>query len=240
MNDMELALRRSPLFCDLSSGVLSEILSEASSEYFSPGDYLFTIGGIPDRLFVLVDGSVKMVAGAHNKNETVIELLQPADSFLIAAVMTNKPYLMSAQAIGTVHVLTIPAQALRQHVVSEPQLALTLIASLANQCRQMVRDVKDLRLRTSFQRLGVYLLEQADKASGRATIVLPHVKKLIASRLNMTPENLSRAIHSLQEYGVEVVEDEVRLHDIAALRRFCKVETILGELDDEFVVLTER
>lgn len=239
-SDKELALRRSSLFCDVSPQVLLAIMKDAATVWFRPGEFLFRAGELPDYLYVIVTGSAKMIAGEPGRNETVIELLQPADSVLVSAVMTNRPYLMSALAIEPVKALTIPSSLLREHVTTDPQLALTIIASLSNQYRQMVLHMKDLRLRTSGQRLGVYLMGLAGKNRGEATIVLPHAKKLIASRLNMTPENLSRAIQALRAYGVEVVEDEVRMSDIEAVRDYCRVESILGELDDEFGLLTER
>ena len=239
-SSIEIALRRAPLFCDLAPEVLKSLSEEVTSYSYASGDFLFEAGGSPDYLHVLMEGTVKMTTGKLGGRESVIELLQPVDCFLMAAVLTSKPYLMSAQAIDSVRVLTIPATLLRRLVSHEPQLALTMIASLSNQYRQMVRHVKDLRLRTAAQRLGIYLLGLAEKVGSRDTLSLPFVKKLIAARLNMTPESMSRAILSLRDNGVDIFEDEVHIHDIDALRRFCKVDNILDELDEEFFVLTDR
>ncbi|MCW8829334.1 MAG: cyclic nucleotide-binding domain-containing protein [Gammaproteobacteria bacterium] len=238
--DIELALRRSPLFCDVATEVIQAISLETSFRTYSANEYLFHAGATADYLYVLMEGAVKMTAGPLGGRESVIELMQPVDCFLMAAVLSAKPYLLSAQAVGEVEVLTIPAELLRGVVSTEPQLALTMIASLANQYRQMVRHVKDLRLRTAVQRLGIYLIGLADKQGGSKTLSLPFVKRLIAARLNMTPENMSRAIVALRDEGVDVIDDEVHLRDIDALRRFCQVDTLLDELDEEFFVLTER
>lgn len=237
--EIELVLRRVPLFCDVAPEVLQAISLEATFAAYEAGDYIFKAGGSPDYLYVLLEGSVMMSAGMPDGRESVIELLQPVDCFLTAAVLTSKRYLMSAQAIGGVHLLTIPSTLLRKLVSTEPQMALTMVASLANQYRQMVLHVKNLRLRTAAQRLGIYLLGLAEREGGSDTLALPHVKKLIASRLNMTPENMSRAILALRDEGVDVFEKEVHLRDIEALRRFCKVDNILDELDEEFFVLTD-
>ena len=238
--EIERALGRVPLFCDVAEEVLQALSLQTSFASFEPGEFLFRAGAMPESLHILMEGAVKMTVVPLGGRESVIEFLQPVDNFLTAAVLTAKPYLMSAQAIDHVRVLTIPATLLRQLVSTEPQLALTMIASLANQYRQMVRHVKDLRLRTSAQRLGIYLLGLAEKEGSSERLALPFVKRLIASSLNMTPENLSRAILALRNEGVEIDEDEVHLRDIDALRRFCRVETIFDELDEEFFVLTDR
>ncbi|WP_303900933.1 cyclic nucleotide-binding domain-containing protein [Thiohalomonas denitrificans] len=238
-SDIELALRRVPLFCDLSAGVLKALSQEAVPASYGPKNFLFKASDKPDHLHVLFDGTVKMTTSSLDGRETIIELLQPVDCFLMAAVLTSKPYLMSAQAITDVEVLLVPSALLRQLVSDESQLALTMVASLANQYRQMVRHVKDLRLRTAAQRLGIYLLGLVEKGDSN-TLALPFVKKLIAARLHMTPESMSRAIVTLRNEGVDVTEDEVHIHDIDALRRFCKVDNILDELEEEFFVLTDR
>ena len=236
--DIERALRRVPLFCDISAEVLKAISLEAVPASYRPKDFLFEAGGKPDYLHVLFEGTVKMTTGSDGR-ESIIELLQPVDCFLMAAVLTSKPYLMSAQAIDQVKVLLVPSKLLRQLVSNESRLALTMVASLANQYRQMVRHVKDLRLRTAAQRLGIYLLGLVEKGDSD-TLALPFVKKLIAARLHMTPESMSRAIVTLRNEGVDVTEDEVHIHDVDALRRFCKVDNILDELEEEFFVLTDR
>jgi len=238
--ERELALRRSPLFCDLAPKLLKAIGQGAIAASFEPGDFLFKAGEKADYLHVLFEGTVKMTTGPLGGRDSIIELLQPVDSFLMAAVLTSKPYLMSAQAIEQARVLLIPSTLLRRLVSNNPPLALTMVASLANQYRQMVRHVKDLRLRTAAQRLGIYLLGLAEKEGNGNTLALPFVKKLIAARLNMTPESMSRAIVTLRDEGVDITEDEVHIHDIEALRNFCKVDNILDELDEEFFVLTDR
>jgi len=238
--EVELALRRSPLFCDLGSEVIAMLARRTTFRDYGADEFLFHAGESPEFLYILFEGAVKMTAGPLGGRESVIELMQPVDCFLMAAVLSGKPYLMSAQAVDGVRVLVIPADNLRRLVASEPQLALSMIASLANQYRQMVRHVKDLRLRTAVQRLGIYLLGLAEKQGGSRRLSLPFVKRLIAARLNMTPENMSRAILVLRDQGVEVNEKEVLLKDIDALRRFCQVDNILDELDEEFFVLTDR
>jgi CRP/FNR family transcriptional activator FtrB len=84
----------------------------------------------------------------------------------------------------------------------------------------IVRQVKDLKLRSSTQRLGCYLLALAREQNVEGEFRLPYDKRLLAGRLGMTPENLSRAFASLREYGVETHGSRVALHNPAALEAF--------------------
>ena len=49
---------------------------------------------------------------------------------------------------------------------------------------------------------------------------LPYEKALIAKRLGMTPESLSRALFKLRPLGVSVNQENVSIADVAALRRY--------------------
>lgn len=239
--DIELNLRRAPLFCDISIATLHAISKVATIASYEAGELLFSAGDQANNLHVLIEGSVKLTARQLDGRESIIELLQPVDSFLMAAVLSSKPYLLSAEAITPVRVMLIPSELLRRFVSSDSHLALTMIASLANQYRQMVRHVKDLRLRTAAQRLGIYILQLVEKErSSVTTLTLPFVKKLIAARLNITPESMSRAIAALRQVGVDIQDDEVHIRDIEKLRRFCQVDNILDQLDEDLFVLSDR
>ena len=58
-------------------------------------------------------------------------------------------------------------------------------------------------------------------ASGSVTFVLPASKHVIASRLNLTPETLSRILHGLSESGLIAVKGKrIAVLDMARLSRF--------------------
>lgn len=239
-NYIEINLRRAPLFCDISVGTLHAISQQAVAASYEAGELLFSAGEQPDYLHVLIEGSVKLTTKQFDGRESILELLQPVDSFMMAAVLTSKPYLLTAEAITPVQVLLIPSDVLRRLVSSDSHLAMLMIASLGNQYRQMVCHIKDLRLRTAAQRLGIYILHLVEKEGNSSMLTLPFVKKLIAGRLNITPESISRAIVTLRQAGVDIRDDEVHIHDIEALRRFCQVDNILDQLEEDLFVLSDR
>jgi len=79
-----------------------------------------------------------------------------------------------------------------------------MIGLMAGQHRRIVRQVMDLKLRTATQRLGCFLLRLIDANANGATASLPFAKATLASRLGMTPENLSRAFRALEPAGIDV------------------------------------
>lgn len=230
-------LKRAPIFADVSERTLKRLATAATVVSCARGDVLFEAGADPDYLHILVDGTVQLATGTPDGREAVVEIIRPVDAFIMAAVLTSQPFLMSAKAVEPSRLLLIPGKAIREQVGADPKLALTMLGSMARQYRAMVRQIKDLRLRTATQRLGTYLLRLIESRGEGERVVLPYDKKLVAARLDMKPESLSRAIHALRVHGVEVADNEVHITDVEELREFCKVDRVLDRLEEDLSTL---
>ena len=224
------------LFADLSADALRELTKGALLQRFPSETMLFRQGELPDFLHVLLEGSVQLAGASVDGRETVVEILKPVDAFMPAAALTNKPYLVSAKVVDPARIVMLPAPALRDQITRDSGLSLAIIASLARQYRNMLRQVKGLKLRTSTQRLGCYLLALVEEAGGHGTVELPHDKRLIAARLGMTPESLSRAFSALRKMGVEVNGHRVRLNDVPGLRQYCLPDRLIDSADPDLKV----
>ena len=138
---------------------------------------------------------------------------------MLASVLTRLPYLMSARAVTACQLLAIDGERLLDLVEHEAPLANTLLRSVSREFRIMVRQVRDLKLRTAAQRLGCFLLALVpDGSATTADFRLPFDKGLLAARLGCRQENLSRAFATLRAYGVETHGSRVILHDIPRLK----------------------
>ncbi len=215
-----------PAFAELPDPVLARITENAERRVLSAGTLLFGQGTKPRHLHVLLDGQVGLLAIGSDGQATVVEVLRPVDQFMIAATLTDAPYLTSARALTPVRLFVIDAPALRAVVQSEPQLAGAMLGSLSRHYRMLVRQVKDLKLRSTAQRLGCFLLELADEQREARQLRLPYDKQLLAARLGTTPENLSRAFATLRGHGVQTSGATVVLGDPAALAAFAQPDAI--------------
>ena len=85
----------------------------------------------------------------------------------------------------------------------------------------VVAQIEALKARTGAQRVAGFLLELCEAEKGPATVVLPYDKNLIAGRLGMKPESLSRAFSRLRrDAGVRVAANVATIRDVEALQRF--------------------
>ena len=112
---------------------------------------------------------------------------------------------------------------------ADNDFARAVVRELAQCYRAVVKAQKDLKLRTSLERLANYLLREQTRGGGDAAFDLPHDKRRLASFLGMTPENLSRAFKSLRSYGVTVEGSRVTINDQADLERFAKPGPLIDD-----------
>lgn len=215
------ALGRLPLFADLDHALLAEITSEASLSRYARGDVIFHQGDPPTALRVLMDGEIGLTGTLTDGGETLVEILKPGEMFIAAAVLTEKPFLMSAVTLRPSRVLALPGERFRRDVRNRPDLAFAMVTSLARHYRALVREVKDLKLKSASQRLAHYLLGLTARREGATIVRLPHSKSVIAARIGVRPETLSRAFGHLKERGVVVDGTAVAIADIGALGLYC-------------------
>ena len=222
MRDDELArVRALPLFGTMAPENFDRMVPASFLQRFPTGVQLITEGDSADFLHVVVEGSVELFASANNR-ETTVALLQPVTAFILAAVLKDMVYLMSARTLEESRILMIPAEQIRGAMDDDPAFCAAMVRELARGFRTMVKTVKNQKLRTAAERLANYLLALDSKQGNGGTIELPYGKRLLASYLGVTPENLSRAFKTLQPYGVRTERAMVYLdkpRDLADLAK---------------------
>ncbi len=214
-------LRQAPVFRDLDDRVLTRIGAVAAVVILPEDSQICRQGEPADRLYVLIGGQVALSNTAPNGTSAVVEVIPPGGHFMLATVLARLPLLMNAHTVTASRLIVIEAASLLALLQTEAQLATALLRAEAMDFHSLVRQVCDLKLRTTAQRLGCYLLALSkDRSANTASLRLPFDKRLLAARLGCRQENLSRAFAALRTLGVETHGSRVILHDIARLRDY--------------------
>jgi CRP/FNR family transcriptional regulator, dissimilatory nitrate respiration regulator len=218
--DIPALLRRIPLFSELSDADLERVARFARERRLARGEVLFQRGDLPHGFYFLVSGQVKLAFSSAQGTEKVVEILGPMQSFGEAVMFMNHPYPVFAEALTESVLLQLGQAVVTELIEQDAKFALKLLAGMSVRLHSLVRDVETYSLRSSMQRVIGYLLQQAD-SDQPGEFELPTSKQVIASRLNLTPETLSRIFHELAENGLITVHGKhIRLHDPARLARY--------------------
>lgn len=222
-------VRHLPLFHGVNAAHVDAMLRASFLQRFPAYVELVREGDPADFLHVIVEGQVE-VYSAHRDHETTVAVLGPGKSFIVAAVVLDRIYLKSARALSPARVLLIPAEAVRRYFAEDAAFARALALELAVAYRSVVKELKNQKLRSSLERLANWLLIRDKETGGTNRFELPFDKKVLASRLGMAPEVLSRSFASLVNYKVTVNGKAISIGDVEALRRLAKPSSTI---DDE-------
>lgn len=219
-------VRALPLFARASPEVFRDVTGGAFLQRFPAGTTLLMEGDTVDFLYVLLDGAVEL-QGSWKEKETTLALLRPVSTFILAAVVLDADALMSARTLERSEILMLSGEALRRTMRQDADFSFAVAQELSGCYRGLVRAVKNQKLRCGVERLANYLITQRVRQGMCDPIVLPHEKRVLASLLGMSPENLSRAFASLSGYGVSVHGAEVSIGRPEALERLARPHPLI-------------
>ena len=227
-----LEVRQLPLFRNMLQANFLALMQGAHAQRFPAGLDLIRQGDRTDFLHVVFEGSVELFAEWQGRSVTMA-VVQPVGTFILAACVRDLPYLMSARTLAPSRLLLVPASDLRAVFRTDPEFAVSIVGELAGAFRSMARHAKNLKLRTSRERIAAYLLKQSALAGGADRFVLQVEKRRAASYLGMTPENLSRALKALEPAGVTVRGQMVTITERARLLAVCPPDLLIDGPDPE-------
>jgi len=217
-------IRQTPLLGGLSDAALRNIISDSMISEVSRGQTIFTQGDSAEAFFVVLEGWIKLFRLTSSGTEAVIGIFTRGQNFAEAAAFTGGVYPVSGEAVTDSRLLRISARRLFDRIQQSPEIGLAMLASTSQHLHLLVRQIEALKAHTGAQRIAEFLLELAKESQGRCIVDLPYDKALIAARLGMKPESLSRAFNRLTEYGVSIVQKQAIIEDVDRLRDFAERE----------------
>lgn len=221
------ALARTPMFAQASREIAERLAIGAFVQTLPKGTLLFEQGQDAEFLHVLLEGRCGLVGHRSDGQECVVEIMHAGDTFILPAILLEAPYLMGARVLESSRIAMISAETLRRALAQEPQLMRAAALQLARYWRVLVRQIKDLKLRSTSERVGAHLSDMCDGAeSGRAVLQIEDEFRAIAARLGMTPETWSRSIKQLEAVGVRAKGHRIEIDDVARLKAFSRFDAL--------------
>jgi CRP-like cAMP-binding protein len=186
------------------------------------GETLVRCGEPVPGVFVVGYGQAKLALRAPRTRERVLRIVSAGQSFGAAAMLLGRASRYEASALMDAKLVVVPAAAICALMDREPRFARSLTRILAERVLELCDEVEAVSLQSGGQRLASYLdsLAQPVSANSGWTVRLPVSKTLVAARLGMKKETLSRLLRRLAAEGlIQVSRREIAIPDRDALAR---------------------
>lgn len=219
-NDRQM-LRAVYLFDSLTDPQLDRVMQSMAIVKLAMKQSLFAFRQPAQRFYLVKSGQIKLFRVSPDGDEKVVEIIQPGKTFAEAIMfMERHIYPVNAEAIEPSELYSFDMGVFIDLLKDSRQTCFRLMASMSQRLHALVEEINNLTLQNATYRLVNYLLDQLPAGAVEApSIHLSTPKSVIASRLSIQPETLSRTLARLSAQGLlDVQGSDITLHDISGLR----------------------
>ncbi|MFD4839967.1 Crp/Fnr family transcriptional regulator [Achromobacter sp. NPDC058515] len=215
-------LRNVPLFRQVHQQHLDALAKSVKKIYANRKVRLFRQGDRCEGFHAIVYGRIKMSLLSWHGADRPIQIMGPGECFGDITMFNGESYFMNVDAIEDSLFLYVPRDAIAALLKSDSDFAMAMLGSLSQRVRGIVGDIEAYALQPPAARLVSYLIRLLPPNSLRtAKIELSVNKNIIAARLNLSPETLSRYFKELTALGLVTVNGRlVVVHDIDKLENY--------------------
>ncbi len=215
----------SPLLNRLPDAERERLLAEARRVRLATGTILVQQDDPAPELFIVESGHLRLTLRSGSGGESTVDIVGAGDTVCETAILGGEPAPVTAQAIEETSVLAVDGARLRQELLARFDLMMGMLGDMSARLRGLLGQLTDLKSKSTAQRLGMFLLSLCATSCGAADVTLPYGKRVVAEKLGMKPETLSRAFARLRPLGVRggPAETTVHIDDVAELAEYCGV-----------------
>ncbi len=217
------AIKRHYLFAALTEAELTRLVDSVKLFELGPEEFLFRQDDEAERFFLLADGQIKLCKNAPDGNEKVVEIITPGQTIAEAVMfMQRHRFPVSAQVIKSSRVYGIHGHTYMELLKDNMDSCVRILGDLSMRLHARLNDVVNLTQQNATFRVLRFLMNQLPHDATDGTVIyLNTPKQVIASRLSVKPETLSRIMSSLaQQDIIEVKGREICVKNIGKLSQY--------------------
>jgi len=220
---MEATLRRVPLFNDLSEAELALIGDRLTVHRYDAGMIVFSEGEVCRELWIVKEGTVKMLKTAPSGRQQLIGIERAGNSLSEVAAFDGGCYLATAQTASSTVLLRLEADHFCRICLQHQEVALKVIKVLGHRLRSMGRLIEELSFSTVRGRLIAHLMRIAEHDGRRTSrgieFELTENNEELAARLGTVRELVSRNLGRLHGEGwIEIRRRSVTIPNLSKLK----------------------
>jgi CRP/FNR family transcriptional regulator, dissimilatory nitrate respiration regulator len=218
-----LQLRRHYLFSAFTEPELKTMAQSTRGIELETGQHLFFQGQKADHFYLVIQGQIKLTRLTPDGNEKVIEIILSGQTFAEAVMFMNREeYPVTATAISPTQLYSFQNRAFMEILRNNNEVCFRLLGDVSMRLRGRLQEIENLTMKNAAYRVVRYFLNELEKQPGSPdTMELAIQKQLIASRLSIKPETLSRIFSTLRDQGIIDMQGKaLRIVDVERLKAF--------------------
>jgi CRP/FNR family transcriptional regulator, dissimilatory nitrate respiration regulator len=213
-------LLKSKLLSELQPTAAAKIVEHVTVSSHEARDNIFKEGEKADYFYTVLSGFVRLFRLSKEGREADIGIFGAGETFAEGVMFNGGTYRFCAQSAEPVLLARYEVGRMRQLAAQDHSIALGLMSALSQNLDNAMECVADDRLHTAPQRVANFILQNCPRDANSARFRLPFQKSLLAGKLGLAPEALSRAFSALKAAGVTVHGRVIEIEDVNALRNF--------------------
>lgn len=217
---VEGVLSKLALFRGVAEDQVGAVVRHAYLRAYRRGDLLCARGAPMPGVVAIAYGSAKMSLRREGHDEKVVRMLAALESFGEASALHDRPAPADLIALEDTVAVVVPPLPLLSLLERNPAFARNLVREISTKLVGLLADVQASAQLTALERLAGYLsgLARPGGRFGAWSAMLPTSKTVIAARLGMTKETMSRLLRELARRGFITVEGRaIEVRDPSAL-----------------------
>jgi CRP/FNR family transcriptional regulator len=221
---MDDALMQAPLFSALDTDAASALRASMVDQRVSKGEVIFAEGDPGDRMYVILDGKIKLGQTSPDGRESLQAVLGPGEMFGELSLFDPGSRQSTATALTDAHLIGLGNADLRPWLTGRPEVAQALLQALARRLRRTNEAMADLVFSDVPGRVAKALLDLAEKFGEQTNsgLVVHHdmTQEEIAQLVGASRETVNKALADFTQRGwISLEPRTVVLLDVERLQK---------------------
>jgi CRP-like cAMP-binding protein len=215
---------QAPLFLALDPEGAAALRASLTERAVAKGEIIFQEGEPGDRLYVILEGKVKLGRSSNDGRESLLAILGPGEMFGELSLFDPGPRTSTAAALTDAVILALSNEQLRPWLAGRPEVAAAHLQALARRLRRTNEAMADLVFSDVPGRVAKALMDLGEKF-GEITaegLMVTHdmTQEELAQLVGASRETVNKALADFAQRGwIRLESRQVMILDVERLGR---------------------
>ena len=215
---------QAPLFLALDPEGAAALRASLTERSVAKGEIIFQEGEPGDRMYVILEGKVKLGQSSNDGRESLLAILGPGEMFGELSLFDPGQRTSTATALTDAVILALSNEQLRPWLAGRPEVATALLQALARRLRRTNEAMADLVFSDVPGRVAKALMDLGEKF-GEVTsegLMVTHdmTQEELAQLVGASRETVNKALADFAQRGwIRLESRQVMILDIERLGR---------------------